>query len=478
MPAVNIARLTVLSDKLLDISSQREALLSKLEDLEEQARVVKAEYNSVLNHSAGIYTLPVEILASIFQAGHVPLHTQNNQFEVLVSHVSSHWRQVALTTPALWASVRRLERSTRLDRITTYLERSRTSFIELGVFIGSEEDVEDIVRFGELIISHFDRIRYLFVGARSSAGLLKLFDCMTSVAAPYLCTMNIDYRGDNKRIAPSNVLMGGALSLSSLHIAGLRMSSCLPPTLAITALHLGRWHTPLTHNGFLELSETLSGMQSLTHLKISQSSSDHQWPAEVLVHLPVLESMYIECAAFDAAVRISRLIMAFDAPALRTLVIAGRPYYERRSAVHFDEAGLLSTQSKFPILRKLALHSTMTGVHNLRRTALAFPSVKELLYGQPCGDLLTLLSDDHPATIYWPNLTALVLPLSDIPISKLEDVINVRKAAGYPIHELYLRDHILAGLPSRLLDGVKVTDYFDEQMKYFSSWWCALNFLA
>ncbi|KZP24159.1 hypothetical protein FIBSPDRAFT_930115 [Athelia psychrophila] len=470
MPGVNTARLAVLSDKLLDISSNRERLISQLEELEEQARAVKAEYNSILNHGAGIYTLPVEILMAIIQVGCIPFCAQDERFEVLVSHISSHWRQVALTTPSLWTTIRRVERCNRLDRIAAYLERSRSSLINLQVYIGSEDDEGDVSRFSELVEPHFNRVRRLFVGARSSAGLLKLFDCISSTTAPHLTAVNIDYRGDNKRIAPSSIFMGGAPSLSSLHIAGLRASSCLPPMQSITSLHLGRWHTPLSHNGFVELSDTLCGMQSLAHLQIAQTSSDHQWPAEVVVHLPKLKSLYIECAAFDAAVRISRLLVAFDAPALCTLVIAGRPYYEHRSTVHFDEADLLSTHSKFPVLRKLALHSTMTGMENLRRTALAFPSVEELLYGQPCGDLLTLLGDDQPAAVYWPNLTALALPLSDIPTPKLEDAVNARKRAGYPIRELFLRGHILAGLPSALLDGLKVTDCLDEKMQYISSW--------
>ncbi|KAF7981379.1 hypothetical protein HWV62_33861 [Athelia sp. TMB] len=467
MPRVSTARLASLADKLLDISGKRETLLAQLEELDRQTRAVQAQYNSVLNQGANIYTLPVEILASIFKAGCTP----RDRFEVLVSHVSSHWRQVALNSPSLWTTIRRLECSTRFDRIIIYLQRSQSSLIDLRVDIGSEEDEEHAAQFGHLIEPHFSRVRRFFVGARSSAGLLKLFNCISATTAPSLSAIDIYYRGDNKRIAPSNIFMGGAPYLTSLHVAGLRTSSCLPPMTAITSLYLGRWHTPLSHHGFVELGEALSGMQALTHLQIMQSSGDHHWPSEVEVHLPMLQSLHIECVAFDAAVRISRLLMAFGGPTLRELRIAGRPYYEHRSTVNFDEEAHLSRNVRFPVLRKLALHSTMTGMDNLRRMALAFPSVEELIYDQPCGNLMILLDDEHLDTRYWPNLNALALPLSDIPTSKLQDVVNSRYRAGCPIRALSLRDHILAGLPSALLDGLEVTEYVDEQTKVFPSWW-------
>ncbi|RPD77361.1 hypothetical protein L226DRAFT_457993, partial [Lentinus tigrinus ALCF2SS1-7] len=91
-----------------------------------------------------ILLLPVELLTRIFQLGvdsdplpddRLPEH---RPFEVLVSHVSRHWRHIALHTPHLWSTVH-FRLKSHIDRGRAYLSRNPRLPIDLYVDTCAED---------------------------------------------------------------------------------------------------------------------------------------------------------------------------------------------------------------------------------------------------------------------------------------------------------------------------------------------------
>ncbi|KAI0322024.1 hypothetical protein OF83DRAFT_1167929 [Amylostereum chailletii] len=90
-----------------------------------------------------IHRLPVEILSRVFLLGYTetidlarpfkrrPLEADTN-FEVLVSHVCSHWRRVAFTVHALWTNIR-LRKPAHLHRATEFVKRSLNAPLDILV---------------------------------------------------------------------------------------------------------------------------------------------------------------------------------------------------------------------------------------------------------------------------------------------------------------------------------------------------------
>ena len=104
-----------LKDRANDIRAQRESVLRQAEDL--AAELVRIEHlcHELANEIFPISELPHEILGAIFTSSVSPRHAVGLETEVILSHVSHYWREVALSTPD--------QKSTRLN--SSHLARSR-----------------------------------------------------------------------------------------------------------------------------------------------------------------------------------------------------------------------------------------------------------------------------------------------------------------------------------------------------------------
>ena len=176
--------------------------------------------------ATGIHTLPVELLSRIFVLGaglddpyqdspfllkpsqaYAPPSSSN--FQVLVSHVCIHWRQVALRTPSLWSTLHFREKP-HISRAKAYLARcTRSSNYLLDILFDSvsEEDhtpdvtlYKDEVRtIFQIIIPHVKRWRsfHLKICDNFCKGLARQF-LSTCGPAPNLETLQLyhfeDYR--------------------------------------------------------------------------------------------------------------------------------------------------------------------------------------------------------------------------------------------------------------------------------------------
>ncbi|KDR82592.1 hypothetical protein GALMADRAFT_1347475 [Galerina marginata CBS 339.88] len=152
----------------------------------------------------GIHSLPIELLSAIFILGfafedpyadspfllkpdqeYKPIPSSN--FEVVVSHVSHHWRQVALSTQSLWTTFH-FRNPTHLSRAKAYLARcstSTTSLLDVLVDTVSVENhvpgvtlyKDELYSIFQVIIPHIRRWRtfHLKVSDNECKGVARLF---------------------------------------------------------------------------------------------------------------------------------------------------------------------------------------------------------------------------------------------------------------------------------------------------------------
>lgn len=178
-------RILLLSKRFEELSAVRHKLFIQLEDLDARIKNIEQEHNALLNLDAPTSNLPAETLAMIFEAA-MELEEDLDHEEILtpqigelVSHVSRHWRNVALATPRLWANLRlfrvhvygsfnhwkepRIQQARKqmLERAAVYLSRSKTSHITIR--IGELRRNDYTPDFLRLISHHIGRCRRLVI---------------------------------------------------------------------------------------------------------------------------------------------------------------------------------------------------------------------------------------------------------------------------------------------------------------------------
>ena len=128
---------------------------------------------------AAIHALPIEILSRIFilgqPEGEYPEFPPIGPppFEILVSHVCQHWRQVALRTPHLWSTVH-MRTVPHVERAKQYLRRS--GLLPLDIMVDTcdqEEHIKDFLLFRDefmpvfsILTPYIDRWRSIQIKVR------------------------------------------------------------------------------------------------------------------------------------------------------------------------------------------------------------------------------------------------------------------------------------------------------------------------
>ncbi|KDQ08383.1 hypothetical protein BOTBODRAFT_37961, partial [Botryobasidium botryosum FD-172 SS1] len=129
-------------------------------------------YNASLQNSSSLIgtRMPPELLSHIFDLG---TEQWDPAFPTYVSCVSSHWRAVALATPALWASIA-INSPEYTERVRTWLVRARACPLEIDIRYQSRSTPDDFIAAMNLIRP------YLSSCARLSAASWD-YDCMRHV---------------------------------------------------------------------------------------------------------------------------------------------------------------------------------------------------------------------------------------------------------------------------------------------------------
>lgn len=455
------ARMASLSTRLEQIKHSRNELFRQLEDLDVEFTAKQREYNSLQNSIAPISSLPNEVLAEIFITGHHLLLYDHAPFEILVSHVIHHWREIALGTSTLWVDIHRHERQHNMEPIAAYLQRSKLSPLRLVLEIGRDEEYEsdldgsveeseeeDISLLCELIEPHLPRCRRLVIRSENSVQDLNILEWLASMSAPILQSLQIRLSlGQEHMREPLRILNGGAQFLTDVHLNGIDLIYCHPPVASVTTLRLDLddW-AGRNRAQFQELSIILSAMPNLVHLELATSC----WPFEVPMLLSALHTIQYQSYDLDGA---SGLLVALIAPSLQHMTM----YAMSPMATKLDERVALNGASNFPSLQRLYF-STAEGVvtlSDMRSLSRAFPYLTEIKFTvyQPAhahiGQMLALTEDQslYNGVGVWPQLHTLGICISyngQFPTPELRNFLTKRATMGLPIRTLLLPESQLA----------------------------------
>ncbi|KIK37899.1 hypothetical protein CY34DRAFT_809907 [Suillus luteus UH-Slu-Lm8-n1] len=205
--------------------------------LAESARVLRSRSNS----QVPISRLPDEILLIIFK--YFEENTRLSVFDfnfddddddeedddggapacLAVTHVSRHWRQVALERPTLW----RFVGSTSILWLDIMLERSQETPLVVKCRTGTSDSI--LVKTLEKILLHLPRIKHLEFHAISHNSD-RIMELLSSQPAPMLETLKIGFSGmlPTTESTTNTIFQGEAPLLRSLQVFnwGRRWPSC------------------------------------------------------------------------------------------------------------------------------------------------------------------------------------------------------------------------------------------------------------
>ncbi|KZP28665.1 hypothetical protein FIBSPDRAFT_728608, partial [Athelia psychrophila] len=100
-------RIASIAAQMNEIETTRAQLISTLAELDITLKTLQIEHGTIVNQTSPIASLPNEVLADIF-ATLQEVFKEAPCSEMIISHVShvtAHWRQVALGTPKLWTRI-------------------------------------------------------------------------------------------------------------------------------------------------------------------------------------------------------------------------------------------------------------------------------------------------------------------------------------------------------------------------------------
>ncbi|KJA28892.1 hypothetical protein HYPSUDRAFT_61726 [Hypholoma sublateritium FD-334 SS-4] len=395
--------------------------------------------------------LPPELLALIFIFAQAVDKRVSRKvpFEVQLSHVSRRWREVALTTPALWTNISITSRKSK-KWVGSYLQRS--GCLPLCIFIDIYEwDKKKPSMFKpaftkqiyDQISAHLWRVRKLsiFCYLNSTASLMQ--SQFIGAPTPMLESFSVNCDDAPLNFPPATdsvqIFSGGSPKLTFVDTSSIDLLNPSVGLQNVTTLFIHLNHSKLSYPQLVAL---LTGPKSLVNVSITGFSDTlrRTWPVHSIHHdasfvLPSLKSLRLISSGELA----TRLLLSISAPTLESLWLDS-------SFNHFPTffgapqmAHALGRAVKFQTVQYLTLRE-----YNLREVsgvARAFPDITHLhllhaSYSNP--SLLTAALSTS-----WHRLHSLVFTIGrvlhwDEISNELSSILPERSEAGYPIQNLIL----------------------------------------
>ncbi|KAJ7116432.1 hypothetical protein C8R44DRAFT_708755 [Mycena epipterygia] len=413
-------------------------LLREASEVDLELRYARARHGRLLNQNAHIYKLPNEILSHIFMIcqqtpGPKPMHLS---FEVLASHVSSMWREVATGTPLLWTAIvvkvrpRQLLAKKvlewKLSRVRAYLERSGTCLFTTAFDIVGPFQVDQIL---DLISAHAARWLRLSISIKNPpAATLEIWQALHSLCAPalehvsiWLTKLSMGGHHLSDTDCTPLIFRGGAPSLKFVRVSGMALGCLQPPLGLVQTLHLSGY--PLSYASFRTL---LGGIPNLLNLSLHRMYIINRPPDADPIVLPHLRALRMCGNLEDEGTQSHRIFRTFRAPALESLVL--------KDLDAFDE-------QVFPTVHTLALHACPFSAGEMFRMLRAFPALTTFRLDESLPDILDLLGmpDGASGQPPWPKMQTLALTdMESADVGLLCDMISHRQTLGTPLGRIFL----------------------------------------
>lgn len=449
-----------------------------------------------MSDRAAILSLSNELLSMIFE---VVCDSIGFPCEITLSHVSQHWRGVALCNPRLWTVIR-LKPQKALCMPQAYVTRSRA--LPLHLHVGSHksslDEIDISLRCRTLekvthIIRHCaDRCHHLRVDSRYD--LKELAEVLKPLASPPvtlpLRTVRIDMYCRGTDDEDSEIMKNFSVNrrkifescgpfLASLALRGLGLQTLfITPLVTLVSLQL---HDPsFVKMSLASMASVLNKMAALKHLVINGDLID-EWMPGTHILLPSLQSLQLRMHL----ILLPDILDIISAPVLHSLLLEN--VFSKEIEVFTQKCLPSRSEAKFPSLRSL----TLIGSHNewIDSSAwiglfLAFPLITEfaLSYASWRSFLTSLctpvsLLDKHN----WSQLDTLSLVYRPDTHAKwysqsLHNALSKRISCGHPIRCLQLSKTIMTIVKDDLevLQSLAIVEehdlYSEDDFKFFLSW--------
>ncbi|KAF9012529.1 hypothetical protein BDQ17DRAFT_1537369 [Cyathus striatus] len=432
--------------------------------------------------------LPSEILGAIFEAGKPGKATPYKiPYEIGLSHVSSHWRAVAHSTPSLWTRIY-ITSVLTLDVVSRYMERSGGLPIDIRIDIYREDkkakvstslnsSLADMIM--DVISPHVARCQTLLIfpyyGKTAQDFIARLFD----FEAPMLerLKINFDYRFGASVTDPGlkTIFCRGTPRLRFLETDVLHS---LPPLSSVTTLQLHgvHLHSPMTYEN---LSEIAASAPHLEHLSLRGIADLTSWPLHFVtpeLRMNSLRSLLIENGPLAV-----KLLLSLSAPNLQSLWL--ECYFDNFQLL-YDSPQFSGGENKFSSLHYLTLHRTYG--HEYISMARAFPSVHCLHLSYPSGNYHLRNIEElfgvngQLNELLWRELHTIVMRTIGYPeqhVSKLLQVLSrvipLRRDVGLPMKRLLTDTDIYRNLskPRNVSLAEQIELAIVDTYNYCDPWW-------
>ena len=178
-------------------------------DLSQVLRLVR----SLKNLTAPVNRIPPEVLSLIPDYSD---YGQAHQDLIALTHVCRRWRDILISRPSLWTLLEFLD----VDRTRTYIERSRTS--PLDIFLEQEYGRTYLDDAFSLVIPHVNWVKILQICTDFLPDALQHFRCRT----PLLESLHIEIIDPHSPVLDSMLFNGDLSSLRALSL--YRVTTLLP----------------------------------------------------------------------------------------------------------------------------------------------------------------------------------------------------------------------------------------------------------
>jgi len=430
--------------------SQQEPTISQ--PTTEQRRleaVLDTQIARITNRNAPIYSLPNEIITAIFNAG-IPT---SKKFPILVSHITHHLREVALSSPSLWKRIH-ISSPRSFDRVDAYVHRSKCCLLEIAVYAAKGRFKFNLP---QSLLSHITRWRYFQIISphRSHTGFREVLEQLSGVSAPHLEQMCIQTHLFSPQFSGGvpHLFAGGAPVLSKVTLRGIPISPNLLPLMAITSLEIMQ-HSFLNYR---QLCQFLLAAPLLMDLTIWQQTTmwgDRSFDNTCMnASLPSLLSLTIHIPYNNIGCLsgcLHGVCIMLRMPVLRHLKLDSTPRHDLHPF-----AALCSRDSPYPALKTLEISGI--SAEALRDLSHGLPSVTNITiclkpYNEDGDDdpydgvrndeidednriILKILCDDKA----WPHLDTLTILSFDETDEELMSALCHMIASRPSIHHLCLQ---------------------------------------
>lgn len=430
---------------------------------------------------APIDSLPDDVLAIIFEiARDIPsvynYHTlPEKHFELVVSQVNRHWRDVALNLAYLWRKIE-IKPFQPLELLEAYLTRSSTRLVDIKFTLkqrvrhskGDPSLQQSLVA----LIAHVHRWRRFSIHTYSYLTMKVIVDAIHPLTAPNLTHFRV-YRFENELQEDASestfrgsVFTGGAPLLHSVECIGVSMECCWPPLQALTNLELelredkvGTPQGPMTQSRFVEM---LKSVPKVTHLQLLGCIVHPEGTTAPIVELRHLDSLHLDFSW--GGDYIESIFSAISSPALSSLTVDDMPEEDVSAFVE-----VINSSPRSPTYPQLN-HLKFNGSGYLEFSYgffLATPSITHLTF-RDCGTVFMPIFSDlvyygsQPASsVPWSNLrTIQIEPFGEDMAFAFHSFLCERANIGHPLQSLSLND--------TYIDDARVDA--DELLSYAVGW--------